>query len=56
MYLEDGLSAQHVRPSDDHAAIEASRPQQRRIEHIGSVGRRHQDYAFIRFEAVHLDE
>ena len=31
-------------------------PQQRRIEHVGTVGRRHQDDAFVRLEAVHLDE
>ena len=31
-------------------------PQQRRIQYIRPVGRRHQDDAFVGFEAVHLDE
>src|SRR5262249_36573704 len=37
-------------------AIEAAGPQQRRIEHVGTVGRGDEDDAFVRFEAVHLDE
>ena len=31
-------------------------PQQRRIEHVGTVGRGDEDDAFVRLEAVHLDE
>ena len=53
---EDAFAAAHVGTIDDHAAIETAGAQQRRIEHVGTVGRRHQDDAFVRFEAVHLDE
>ena len=53
---EDALAALHVGTVDDDAAIEAAGPQQRRIEHVGTVGRRDEDDAFVRLEAVHLDE
>ena len=53
---EDAFAAAHVGTIHDHAAIETARAQQRRIEHVGPVGRRHQDDAFVRFEAVHLDQ
>ena len=42
--------------ADRHLAIEAARPQQRRIEDVGTVGRRDDDDALVRREAVHLDE
>src|SRR5262249_25681497 len=54
--LENRLPALNVRPADDHAPVEPAGPQQRRIEHVRPVGRRHQDYAFVRFEPVHLHE
>ena len=53
---EDAFAALDVGTIDDDAAIEAARTQQRRIEHVGTVGRGHQDDAFVRLEAVHLDE
>ena len=40
----------------DDAAVEAAGAQQRRIEHIGPVGRGDQDHAFVGFEAVHFDQ
>ena len=40
----------------DDLAVEAAGPQQRRIEHVGAVGRGDQDDAFVGLEAVHLDE
>src|SRR3989441_1110779 len=36
--------------------IEAARPQQRRVEHVGTVGRGDEDHALVGLEAVHLDE
>ena len=56
MHLEDVLAADDVRIGDHHLAIEAAGPQQRRIEHVGPIGRRDQNDAFVGFEAVHLDE
>ena len=53
---EDAFAALDVGTIDDDAAIEAARAQQRRVEHVGPVGRGHQDDAFVRLEAVHLDE
>ena len=53
---EDALAPLHVGTVDDDAAIEAAGTQQRRIEHVGTVGRGDEDDAFVRFEAVHLDE
>ena len=53
---EDALAALHVGTVDDDAAIEAAGTQQRRIEHVGTVGRGDEDDAFVRLEAVHLDE
>ena len=53
---EDALAALHVGTVDDDAAIEAAGAQQRGIEHVGTVGRGDEDDAFVRLEAVHLDE
>ena len=53
---EDAFAALDVRTVDDDAAIEAARAEQRRIEHVRPVGGRDQDDAFVRLEAVHLDE
>src|SRR3546814_5645394 len=54
--LEDLLTALDVGAGDDDLAVEATRAQQRGVEHVGAVGRGDDDDAFIRFEAVHLDE
>src|SRR5262249_576022 len=50
------LAADHVRIGHDHLAVEAAWPQQRRVEHVGTVGRGDQDDALVRLEAVHLDQ
>ena len=42
--------------ADRHLAIEAARPQQRRIEDVRPVGRGDDDDALVGREAVHLDE
>ncbi len=54
--LEDLLAADHVGIGHDHLAVEAAGPQQRRVEHVGPVGRGDQDDALVRLEAVHLDQ
>ena len=56
MHLENALAALDVGAGHDHAPIEATWPQQRRIEHVGSVGGGDQDHALVRLEAIHLDE
>ena len=53
---EDAFAALHVGTVDDDAAIEPARAEQRRIEHVGTVGRGDEDDAFVGLEAVHLDE
>ena len=56
VHLEDLHAAAHVGQVDDDAAIEAAGAQQRRVEHLGPVGRREQDDALRGVEAVHLDQ
>ena len=56
MDFEDLLATDHVGVGHDHLAVEAAGSQQRRIEHVGPVGGGDQDDAFVRLEAVHLDQ
>ena len=56
VHLQDLLAADHVRVRHHDLAVEAAGTQQRRIEHVGPVGGGDQDDAFIRLEAVHLDQ
>ena len=56
MHLQDLLAADHVRIRHDHLTVEAAGTQQRRIEHVGTVGGGDQDDALIGLEAVHLDQ
>jgi hypothetical protein len=53
---EDALASPDVGAIDHDPAIEATRAQQRRVEHVRAVGRRNQDDAFVRLEAVHLHQ
>ncbi len=46
----------HVRQADHDLAVEAARAQQRRVEHVGTVGRGDDDHALAALEAVHLDQ
>src|SRR5262249_22734716 len=41
---------------DEHLTIEAAGAEQRRIEHLGTVRRAHDDDALARVEAIHLRE
>jgi len=56
MDLENLLAADDVRIGHDHLTVEAAGAQQRRIQHVRTVGRGDQDDAFVRLEAVHLDQ
>src|SRR5690606_26396179 len=56
MDLQDADAATQIGARHDDAAIEATRTQQRRIEHVGTVGRGDDDHAIVALEAVHLDE
>ncbi len=54
--LEDLVAAGEVGGVDLDLPVEAARTQQRRVEHVGAVGRRDQDDAAAHVEAVHLDQ
>ena len=54
--FQDLLATAHIRQRHDHLAIEAARTQQRRIEHVGTVGGGDDDDAFGAFETIHLDQ
>src|SRR3546814_14943934 len=41
---------------DDDLTVETARTEEGGVEHVGGVGRRDDDDAFVGFEAVHLDE
>ena len=56
MHAQDLLAADEVGIGHDDLAVETARTQQRRIEHVGTVGGGDQDHAFVRLEAVHLDQ
>ena len=56
MDFQNLFAADDVGVRHHDLAVEAARAQQRRIEHVGPVGRGDQDDAFVGFEAVHLDE
>ena len=53
---QDLFAATHVGQRNHHAAVEAAGAQQRRIEHVGTVGGGDQDDAVVGLEAVHLDQ
>ena len=54
--LEDLFAAAHVRLVDEHLPVEPPGPHQRRIEHFGPVGGRHDDDPLAGVEAVHLGQ
>ena len=47
MYLQDGLTSAHVGLIHHDLTIEAAGAQERRIKHIGAVGRRDDDNALV---------
>ena len=56
MHPENAEPPPNIGSIDHDAAIETTRPQQRRIEHVRPVGRRHHDDALVSAEAIHLGE
>ena len=54
--LQDLLAALNVGQAHIHAPVKAAGAQQRVIENVGAVGRRHDDDALVIREAVHFDE
>ena len=56
VHAQDLLAAAHVGQRHHDLAVEAARTQQRRIEHVGTVGGGDDDDAFVAFETVHLDQ
>src|SRR5262249_58446754 len=54
MYVEDRPPATNIRPIQHHLAIETARAQQRRVEHVWSVGGSHNNDVRMRIEAIHL--
>src|SRR6202165_1548463 len=56
VYTQNFFPSANIRTIHHHAPVETPRAQERRIEHVRTVGRRHQDHAFVRFEAVHFHQ
>ena len=56
VHFEDRLAAVDVGRGQHDLAVEAARPQQGRIEHVGAVGGGDDDDVGVRVEAVHLDQ
>jgi len=56
MDLEDLLAPANVGVGHHDLAVEPAGAQQRRVQHVGPVGRGDQDDALIGLEAVHLDQ
>ena len=56
MHAQDLLTALDIGTRDDDLTIETAGTQQGRIEHIGAVGRRNDDDAFIGLETIHLHQ
>ena len=56
VHLEDLLAALDVRQADYDLAIETARAQQRRIQHVRTVGGGDDDHALASLETVHFDQ
>ena len=56
MHLEDGAAAADVGAIERDVAVEATGPQQRRVEDVGTVGGGDDDDVGGGLEAVHLDQ
>ena len=54
--IQNRFAAADVGPIDQHVAIEAAGPQQRRIERFRPVRRGQHDHAAVGVETVHLDQ
>jgi hypothetical protein len=56
MHHQDLFAAANVRQRHHYLAVEAPRTQQRRVEHIGTVGRGDHDHAAGALEAIHFHQ
>ncbi len=56
VYFQDLFTTTDIRQTDHHLAIETTRTQQGRIQHIRTVGGGDDDNAFITFETIHFDQ
>ena len=56
MDLEDLLPTSDVGQRNDDLAIEATGTKQRRVEHVGTIGRGDDDDPFVALETVHFDQ
>ena len=56
MDAENLLASLDVRSSDCHLSVKSARPQNRRVENIHAVRRRHDDDALIDSETIHLNQ
>src|SRR5919109_835937 len=56
MDLENALTPFDIGSRDYNAAIKSSRPEQRRIQHVGSISCGDENDTLIRFESIHFDQ
>ena len=54
--LQDRLSSADIRQADIYLAVKAAGTEQRVIKNVRTVGRRHDNHAFVVAEAVHLNQ
>jgi len=56
MHTENLLAPVDIGDRHHHLTVKPARAQQRRVEHVGAVGRGDDDDAFVGFKPVHLDQ
>ena len=56
VHLEDSLTSVDVGIADDDLTVEASRTEQSRVKHVGTVCRGDEDNALVHAKAVHLNK
>ena len=56
VHVQDGLALLEIRPVQDHLPIEPPGAQQRRVQHLGRVGGRHDQHRLRRVEAIHFHQ
>jgi len=56
VYLEDRLAPTHVRQADFHVGVKSARPGERRVKHLGKVGRCDDDDLLGVAKAIQLDQ
>ena len=56
VHFEDLFAAAHIGQRHHDLAVETARPQQRRVQHVRSIGGGDDDDAFVALEAVHFHQ